>query len=181
MMARTVGSTEYTPEEMQKKVDEYFAGLVGYLPLKIDGEPVVDEHGDPVVKEIAISPPTVAGICNYLGILKQTWGRWRADLENPLRQIACEAQQRIEQFLEEKLITNRQVDGVKFNLTNNFSESWKEKQELELGPETRASEALTAISLRDKLTLIIEASEKAKKTMLNLPDEGSDAEPDDKD
>jgi hypothetical protein len=62
---------------------------------------------------------------------------------------------------------------------NDFKESWKDKQELELGPETRASEALTAISLRDKLTLIIEASEKARNTMRSLPED--DAESDDKD
>lgn len=173
---------EYTPEELQAAVDVYFDDLRAYLPLKIDGEPVVDEQGHPILREIAINPPTVAGICNHLGILKQTWGRWRSDPENPLRPIACQAQQRIEQFLEEKLTTNKSADGVKFNLVNNFAESWKEKQELELGPETRASEALTAISLRDKLTLIIQASEKAKRTMLTHPEEGEDnAEPDDKD
>ncbi len=75
------------------------------------------------------------------------------------------AKQRIEQYLEERLTTARHTDGVKFSLVNNFRESWTDKKELEIGPETRRSEALTAVSLADKLAMIITASDKARATM----------------
>ena len=173
----TCGKKAYTVEELQIKIDDYFDSLRAYLPLVVDGVQAVDDQGRPITREIAINPPTVAGICNYLNISKKTWYEWRHNENSDLQPVAEAAQQRIEQYLEEKLITNRQVDGVKFNLTNNFKESWKEKQEIEIGEETRKAEALSAISLREKLALIISASEKARKMFDDCADDGQPEAP----
>lgn len=163
------------PEEAEAVIAQYFDDRLAHMPLIIDDEKVVDDYGHPVMRDIWISPPTVAGIALALGVDKMTFLRWCTDEKSAYHAAAKAAKQRIEEYLEEKLSTARQVDGVKFNLTNNFKESWKEKQELELGPETRASEALTAISLREKLELIITASEKARATMKRAEAEASDA------
>jgi hypothetical protein len=170
---------DVSPDEMQMIIDEYLRSLIAYIPLTIDGAAALDEHGDPVTKMIWKDSPCVVGLCNWLNISKNTFSRWCRDEGERYHEQAVWAKQRIEEYLVSHIPTARQAEGYKFVLMNDFKESWKDKQELELGPETRASEALTAISLRDKLTLIIEASEKARNTMRSLPED--DAESDDKD
>lgn len=145
--------------------DQYFDDLTAEIPAMIGVTAIVDEYGHPVMETIYINPPTVAGLALRLGMSKAEFLRICTDADHPLHDVCAEAKQRIEEYLEGKLITNRQADGVKFNLINNFRESWREKQEIELGEETRKSEALAAISLREKLELIITASEKARATM----------------
>ena len=154
-----------SPEEAEAVIAGYFDALIAERPLEIDGQAILDEYKRPIMQQIWINPPTIAGLCYDLDVDKRTFNNWCNDAESPYHYAAKKAKLRIEAFLEGKLITNRQADGVKFNLTNNFRESWKEKQEIELGEETRKSEALAAISLREKLELIITASEKARKTM----------------
>lgn len=153
-----------TPDEAEAIIAEYFDERMATVPLTIDGQPV-EEDGRQILHDIWIKPPTVAGIALALGVDKVSFLRWTQNEKSPYHKIAKAAKQKIEEYLEERLDTARQTDGVKFNLTNNFKESWKEKQEIELGEETRKAEAATAISLREKLELIITASEKARETM----------------
>ena len=161
-----------SPNEAEAIIAGYFDGLIAYRPCKIDDELMMDENGHPIMQEIYINPPTIAGLCYELDIDKRTFAAWCSDEKSKYHYLAKKAKLRIEAYLEGKLITNRQADGVKFNLTNNFKESWKEKQEIELGEETRRSEALQAISLREKLELIITASEKARATMRRIEPDG---------
>lgn len=152
-------------DEAQAIIDQYFDDLTAEIPARIGDVPIIDEYGHPMMETIYINPPTVAGLALRLGMSKFEFLRCCTNTEEALHHQCAEAKQRIEEYLEGRLITNRQADGVKFNLINNFRESWREKQEIELGEETRKSEALAAISLREKLELIITASEKAKATM----------------
>ena len=163
------------PEEAEAIIAQYFDDRLATVPMVIDKEPVCDEEGHPIMHEVWLKPPTVAGIALALGVDKFSFLRWCENEKSPYNAIAKAAKQRIEEYLEERLDTARQTDGVKFNLTNNFKESWKEKQEIEIGEETRKSEAFTAISLREKLELIITASEKARATMKRAEAEASDA------
>lgn len=150
---------------MEQYIDEYFASISGRAPATLDGEPIVDGKGHPVMIDVYAVPPTLTGLSNYLGINRRTLLNWCSDEKHRFHTAAEQAKQRIEQYLEERLAVARQTDGVKFSLVNNFRESWADKKELEIGPETRRSEALTTVSLADKLAMIITASEKARATM----------------
>lgn len=152
-------------KRMEQYVEKYFLSISGKIPVMIDGEPLEDRDGNAVMIDSYITPPTLTGLANYLGINRRTLLNWAKDEKCRYHDCVEMAKQRIEQYLEERLTTARHTDGVKFSLVNNFRESWTDKKELEIGPETRRSEALTAVSLADKLAMIITASDKARATM----------------
>ena len=164
---------------MEQLVDKYFESISGRIPVMLDGEPLTDADGNAVIIESYIVSPTLSGLANRLGVSRRTLLNWAKDENCRYHDVIEMAKQRIEQYLEERLVTARHTDGVKFSLANNFRESWTDKKELEIGPETRRSEALTAVSLADKLAMIISASEKAKATMGSAAAEEADEESED--
>ena len=67
----------------------------------------------------------------------------------------------MEAYLEEQLLTReKNVQGLIFNLQNNYG--WREKREVELGGETRRTVADSAqartLSIAEKMAVLREAS-----------------------
>lgn len=108
-------------------------------------------------------PPTVSGLCLYLGIDRSTWQNYADPKLHPeFREITAYAKMRMEAYLEEQLLTReKNVQGLIFNLQNNYG--WREKRELELGGETRRTVAEGAqaqsMSIAEKIALLAEQRE----------------------
>lgn len=81
---------------------------------------------------------------------------------------------RIEAWLEEQLLTREKgVQGIIFNLQNNYG--WRQKQEVELGDKTRKSIQTEGMSLQDKLAAIAAARESIGELPEYLEEDGEEA------
>ena len=114
--------------------------------------PIKNNEGDPIMVTEYVVPPSVSGLCLHLGIERSTWQNYRTEFP----EITEEARARIEAYLEGELLTRKKsVQGIIFNLQNNYG--WREKREVELGEETRKA-AACSMSPAEKLELIMAAA-----------------------
>lgn len=150
--ATTMGAgrpKKYTKKGLEKAVEGYFASI----SKDADGEAWAAEYK---------RPPTVGGLCLYLGIDRSTWQNYADGRLHPeLQEITAYARMRMEAYLEEQLLTReKNVQGLIFNLQNNYG--WREKREVELGGETRRTVAESAqarpMSIAEKMAVLREAS-----------------------
>ena len=147
---RPEGTYKFTPDELARKVDEYFDSITRDVPLEdLHGDPVLNRLGQQVVVLKYIVPPSIASLCIYLGIVKQTWQNYKnIDI---FKDICAQAKLRIEAYLMHELDTRDKPNGVIFDLQNNFGMS--EKHEVDAGEKTRKT-----FSLAERKALILEAA-----------------------
>ena len=160
---------KYSAEKLAYAVERYFRSISVLQPLlDEDGKNVLDCDGDPIVIRRYVIPPTISGLCLRLGIDRRTWLNYSnpilnggtAERASALSRVCDDVKLRIEAYLNEELLRReKSVQGVIFNLSNNYgwSEKHQHEQRVELGEETRkvVSQNLT---LDEKLRLIREAA-----------------------
>lgn len=116
-------------KELQQKIDEYFESCYEERWVRDDetGEwkPVYDRHGN-IIKD-QVRPFTITGLAVFLGTTRETLLDYE-DRDEFSYTIKA-AKQRIENFTEEQLFTNRNTTGVIFNLKNNYG--WTDKSEVD--------------------------------------------------
>lgn len=107
-----------SPEEMQAKVDEYFAECQGHPLLDDDGRPVTDKFGYPIILDS--KPLTVTGLALALGFTtRQSLLNYQAK-SNKFQEIIERAKLRIENYAEMRLYDKDGSNGARFNLQCNF-------------------------------------------------------------
>ena len=167
---------KYTRKGLEKAVEGYFASISRKVRvLDEDGEAVYNDIGESIWVTEYIRPPTVSGLCLYLGIDRSTWQNYADRRLHPeLQEITAYAKMRMETYLEEQLLTReKNVQGLVFNLQNNYG--WREKREVELGGETR--EAVSAgvqaqsMSIAEKMALLTEQREALAEAEQDAPAE----------
>lgn len=126
------------PEDLQKKVDEYFLSCFGPVLDKY-GRLVLDEDGVPI--KVQKRPFTMSGLAYSLGISRGLLLNYRKGLVDEVgfsvdevklySHILDRAKQRVEIYLEEQLMNKDSSFGSKFNLDVNFGwVSSKERAEI---------------------------------------------------
>lgn len=108
-----------TPDEFEKKIDEYFKYCEGELALDADGQPRFTRDGLPCYLR-APSPPTMTGLALYLGFTSR-----QALLNYKPRGSAyfdalTRARSRVEAYAEARLYDRDGQRGAEFNLKCNF-------------------------------------------------------------
>ena len=117
---------KYTdPEEMRKKIDEYFEECKGTLLQDHNGDPIIDRWGNPVM--LGQKPPTLSGLAYALGFKTRT-GLNRYKAKKDFMELLLDAKLRIEIYNEEQLYSRDGAKGAMFNLRLNF-EGWQEEKE----------------------------------------------------
>lgn len=116
-----------TPEEMQKKIDEYFESCKGELVYDIEGHPILDRNGNQLRE--GARPLTITGLALALGFTTRLALINYEDKEEFVNTVK-RAKAKVEQYAEERLFDRDGVNGAKFSLSNNFN-GWKEKQQIE--------------------------------------------------
>lgn len=166
-----------TPAALSRAVEAYFLSITREAKLTewVDtgertprGKPVLAERdvlgadGQPVYRTVYTSPPTVTGLCLALGISRDTWENYAGDAAYSGYADVCRAAKlRLEAYLEEELLSREKgVQGIIFNLQNNYG--WREKREVELGEATRRAVRTEAMTMEEKLALIRRASAAAE-------------------
>ena len=142
--------TYKTERALQAKVEEYFSSISRTVPLlEADGQTIKNDAGEDILRTEYLRPPTVSGLCLFLNITRRTWENYQKDAE--LHSITEIARAKMEAYLEEELLSRRKgIQGVIFNLQNNYG--WREKKEIELGQETR--NAAENMSVTEKMAYI---------------------------
>lgn len=85
--------------------------------------PVTNDKGEPIQEREYVIPPTVGGLCTYLGISRQTWAEYCRSTENPqFAETTAWARGILLGYLEQQLLTRSGKDtkGVIFSLQNNY-------------------------------------------------------------
>lgn len=120
---------------------------------------VIAADGNPMMRLEYTTPPTVTGLCLYLGILRDTWSDYGDEKRYPgYSAITRHAKLRLEAYVEEQLLLReKNVQGLIFNLENNYG--WRDRKELEFGQETRRSMSLDHMTMAEKLALIRQAAD----------------------
>lgn len=149
---------KYTDKTFEEAVEQYFKSISGMRQARNGlGQPILNDEGEPIMVRVYAVPPTISGLCLFLGIDRSTWQNY-GDAENEPKKakVVMAARARIEAYLEEQLLTReKSVQGIIFNLQNNYG--WKNKTEVEIGAETRKS-AIEHMSLSEKMAQIREAA-----------------------
>lgn len=161
---------KYTKKSLKDAVDKYFKSIsCTHFAKDLSGEEIINDNGEKVKVTSFVIPPSITGLCLYLGIDRSTFQNYlERDRHLDLYPIATQAKARIEEYLERQLLTrDKGLQGIIFNLQNNYG--WKDKKEIELGSETRESLDASKMSLSQKKALIREMSEKS--CLMSLADE----------
>lgn len=113
-------------EELQQKIDEYFASCFRpALNLKTN-EILKDAQGKEILAQF--KPFTISGLAYFLGTNRQTLINYQKT--EKYFDTITRAKNRCEVFTEESLFDRNSCNGAKFVLINGYGE-WKDKQEIE--------------------------------------------------
>lgn len=111
---------------LQQAIDDYFTGCEP-KPLMVDGKPVLDKNGEPVLTS---KPPTITGLALALGFnSRQTLLNYQSD--DKFMDTITRAKSRVEEYAEARLFDRDGANGAKFSLANNFR-GWREQSAMEL-------------------------------------------------
>lgn len=134
---------KYTPASFKKAVDKYFDQITRtktaeeMVPTgRVDSqghmifEPrtIENDKGEPITYTEFVVPPSMTELCLQLGISRETLSNYGNEEE--YIDTITRARGRIEAYLEGELLKRNKVQGVIFNLKNNYG--WKDKQEVSL-------------------------------------------------
>lgn len=160
---------KFKVQEFREAVEKYFRSITTLVPIMgIDGENALDMDGNEIVKVTYVIPPSISSLCLKLGIDRRTWANYADPCKNggsekkpsAYSMICDDVKLRIEAYLNEQLlIREKSVQGVIFNLSNNFG--WSEKREnsqvVEFGEKTRET-LKQNLTMDEKFALIREAA-----------------------
>lgn len=129
-------------EEIQEKIEQYFAIC--------DGEPLLDDKGNQVVNKYGYpcwvkppKPPTVTGLALALGFnTRKSLLEYQGKKE--FVNTITRAKSRVEEYAEGRLFDRDGSNGAQFSLRNNFK-GWDGNQESNLDALERLDQVLKKI------------------------------------
>lgn len=172
---------KYTARAFEKACEAYFDSICyqekrmkKVVVMTEAGEPKLDSNGHtlfkyeqivtadkkPCFETIWTEPPSLTGLCLFLGIDRATFSRYGTyDPEHPEESekfcnTVTRARGRVEAYLESRLEDKSAARGAIFNLQQNFG--WKERKEVELGAGAQRAVAAAAMTMEEKLALLKE-------------------------
>ena len=174
-----------TPKAFERRVEVYFDGIRAETPMlrkvprleegasgklvpcldeygheRMQYEPVISASGKPVMRVEWIEPPSIIGLCLFLGIDRSTFFRWcnppeDADEETKrFCNIATRARGRIEAYLTARTEDKAAARGAIANLEANFG--WKRRKEIGLDEQTQRAVAAAGMTADEKLAVLRE-------------------------
>lgn len=161
---------KYSQKALREAVGRYFDSISRIVPVteRIDSGrkddkghviwdtvTVLNSLGEEAKRTEFLIPPSVGGLCAYLGIHRSTWAQWCDQKEYSA--ITTEASEKMQLWLEEQLLTRsgKDVRGIVFNLQNNYG--YSEKKHLELGERAgRAVAAAAVMPMEEREKLLAE-------------------------
>ena len=137
-----------TKKALETAIDGYFNSISRTVPVICGREQAENDDGEPMYQTQYLRPPTISGMCLYLGIERSTWQNYcDRKLHPEFAEITAMARGRIEAYLEEELVTRDKVQGIMFNLQNNYG--WRNKPDREREDEQEGGVIVLAPIMED--------------------------------
>ena len=146
----------YKTESSFLRASKRYLASIKYKTIARDehGKEIVNMLGAPLEIEQFAVPPNTLDWAAYLGINKQTLTQsYKQRYPRAYSEIKCE----IEAYNARELMKRERVEGIKFNLINNFG--WKDTRRLGLEEDTARAMTIASeseLTLEDKLAKIEE-------------------------
>lgn len=161
---------KYNKKTLGEAVDRYFASISRVVPLtekvdtgRRDGDghkiyedrPVMNSLEEQATVEEFIIPPTVGSLCMALGIHRSTWAEYCDHEQHPeFKDITTQARERMRTYLEQQLLTRKDVKGVIFDLQNNHG--YTEKRQVDLSERASKAVSMRNVPLSERKALVEE-------------------------
>lgn len=114
-----------TEAALRKAAERYLSSISKTVAT---GE--MNEDGEELFVTQYIRPPTVSGLCKALCIDRSTWNNYCDPEEHPeFKDVTQAIRGELEVYLEEQLLTRDKVQGIIFNLQNNYE--WRQKDDVQ--------------------------------------------------
>ena len=159
---------KYTKKTLEEAVEHYFDRITRVVTVKERREtgerdskghaiyeyvPVINKLGEEATVEEYIVPPTVGDLCRALRIHRSTWAEYcDSDAHPEFSDTTTRARGRLRAYLEQQLLTRKDVKGVIFDLQNNHG--YVEKREVELGRSASRAISGATMSIEEKQALL---------------------------
>ena len=148
---------KYTGRSLMEGVDAYFASISRTVEAteRIETgaktfveQPILSDAGEPIRYREYVVPPTLWGLCEYLGITPKIWNSYCDRLKHPEMQDAVlRADGLMREWKEQALLTRKDVRGIIYHIQNDLGR-------LELpGP---AEPERGSLSLGEKRAILLE-------------------------
>ena len=137
---------KYDAVSLRRAVDKYFRSITRKVMVteKVDTgrkdssghiiwetKPVTNQMGKELWVTEYLVPPTVAGLCEFLGIHRSTWAEYCDPEQHPeFSDTTTHARGCMQGWREEQLIVRKDVKGIVFDLQNNYG--YRERQSVEV-------------------------------------------------
>lgn len=161
---------KYTKKTLSEAVDRYFSSITRTVTVTervetgerdskghmiYERRPVINSLGEEAKTLEYIVPPTVGGLCAYLGIHRSTWADYCDQKLYPeFSDTTTRARGCLRAWLEEQLLTRKDVKGIIFDLQNNHG--YSEKRQVELGERASKAVSTASMSMGEKKMLLEE-------------------------
>ena len=153
---RSVGRPKsYTKAQLERAVLKYFDSITYEVDATdVKGKPVYNKLGEQIKVTCYASPPSKLDLCIFLHIDRGTWLNYCDHAKHPeLKEITDFVHLKCEAYLSSELVKREKgVDGIKFNLANNYG--WSAKKEVEVGEKTREVLSINSMSMAEKLAML---------------------------
>lgn len=163
---------KYNRKTLEEAVERYFASITRVITLTElveTGErdekghkvfarvPIINSLGEEATAEEFIVPPTVGGLCERLGIHRSTWAEYcDQELHPEFSDTTTRARGRLRAYLEQQLLTRKDVKGIIFDLQNNHG--YAEKRQVELGERASRAVSVGSMPMSEKKLLLEEVA-----------------------
>lgn len=161
---------KYTKKTLSDGVERYFLSITRTVPVtekretgRLDSRghmiyeqvPVVNNLGQEATVTEYIVPPTVGGLCAFLGIHRSTWAGYCDPAQHPeFSDTATRARGRMRAWREEQLLLRKDVKGIIFDLQNNYG--YSERRQVELGENASKAVAAASVPMNERKALLEE-------------------------
>lgn len=162
--------TKYTRKKLAEAVDRYFGSITRVVTVTelietgerdekghriLERRTVTNSLGEEAKVEEYIVPPTVGGLCQYLGIHRSTWAEYCDPEKHPeFSDTTTRARGRLRAYLEQQLLVRKDVKGIIFDLQNNHG--YSEKRQVELGDRASRAVSTASMTMRERRELLEE-------------------------
>ena len=159
---------KYTAKALREATDRYFDSITREVTVMekrdsgrrddkghviYDTVPVENKLGEKAVVTEYIVPPTVGGLCEFLEIHRSTWTEYCDEAKHPeFSDTTTRVRGRMRSWLEEQLLTRKDVKGVIFSLQNNYD--YRERREIELGPQASSAINAAGVSMSERREIL---------------------------
>ena len=107
---------------LEEAVEQYFRSISRTVTAEERGAPILNDEGEPIRYREYVVPPTVWGLCVFLGISRATWESYCDPRRHPqFRSAAALARDLMQDWSQRALLSRKDVRGLIYILQNSWN------------------------------------------------------------